>query len=50
MTEFALAMPDEYKVDGDVVKSYRNYYIGSKQHIAKWTGREAPEWYRFEEK
>jgi hypothetical protein len=28
------AMPDEYKVPGDSIKAYWNYYIGDKSHIA----------------
>ena len=28
------AMPDEYKVEGDSIKAYWNYYIGDKRHIA----------------
>ena len=30
MTEFAQAMPDKYKVPGDAVKAYRNFYLGEK--------------------
>ena len=45
LTEFALAMPDKYIVKGDPVQSYRNYYIGDKQHIAQWKNREVPEWF-----
>ena len=43
-TEPAKAMPDEYKVD-DVVKSYRNYYRGSKSGFATWKNREVPKWF-----
>lgn len=43
-TPFALAMPDCYK-SNDAVASYRNYYIGEKQHLAKWTRREPPPWW-----
>lgn len=43
MTEFALAMPDQYKTS-DPVQSYRNYYNGEKNHIFKWTNREQPDW------
>ena len=43
MTEFALAMPDQYKTS-DPVQSYRNYYNGEKKHIFKWTNREQPDW------
>jgi hypothetical protein len=46
-TEPAKAMPDEYKV-GDVVQSYRNYYMGAKSGFATWKNRQKPFW--FEEK
>jgi hypothetical protein len=46
-TEPAMAMPDEYKV-GDVVQSYRNYYMGAKSGFATWKNRQKPFW--FEEK
>jgi hypothetical protein len=39
------AMPDEYKVEGDVIQSYRNYYLGSKRKIAVWTNRDVPSWF-----
>lgn len=45
MTPFVLAMPEEYQTK-NAVKSYRNYYRASKQHLAKWTKREPPEWYK----
>lgn len=44
MTPFAQAMPDILKSD-DAVISYRNYYIQEKQHLAKWSKRETPEWW-----
>lgn len=44
-TPFALAMPDEYRGECPV-KAYRAYYIGEKQHIAKWSNREKPQWYK----
>lgn len=42
------AMPDDCKTEGDVVKSYRDYYI-TKQHKFKmvWTRRQIPDWFRF---
>lgn len=49
LTEQPLAMPDECKVQ-DVVSSYRKYYIEKKQHLAKWTKRSAPCWYKVKEK
>jgi len=43
------AMPEEYKVSGDSISSYRNYYNNSKQHLANWkgkiNGRNVPEWF-----
>ena len=45
MTPFRLAMPDKYKVYGDPVKSYQNYYIGDKKIMATWKIREKPEWF-----
>jgi hypothetical protein len=45
LTPFALAMPDKYKVIGDPVQSYRNYYIGDKNKFATWKRREKPEWF-----
>lgn len=44
-TEPTPAMPDIYKVAGDSIKSYKNYYIGAKNHIASWKKREVPSWY-----
>ena len=43
LTQFALAMPDEYKVE-DSVESYRNFYKGSKQErgLTKYTRRSLP--------
>ena len=44
-TEPTPAMPDEVKVAGDSIKSYRNYYINNKTHLASWKKRNKPEWY-----
>lgn len=43
-TEPTPAMPDGYKVAGDVVQSYQNYYLGSKSHLFAWKNRPVPEW------
>lgn len=41
MTPFAVAMPNEYKVECDAVQSYRNYYVTEKiSPSSKWTGRD----------
>ena len=44
-TEPTPAMPDEYKVPGNSIASYRNYYVGDKQRMAKWKQRSKPDWY-----
>jgi hypothetical protein len=44
-TEPTPAMPDEVKVAGDSIKSYRNYYINNKTHLASWKKRSTPGWY-----
>ena len=38
------AMPEIYKEDS-AVESYRNYYFGDKQKMAKWKTRETPRWF-----
>ena len=43
-TEPTPAMPDQYKVPGDAITSYRNYYNGEKQRMFSWKKREIPEW------
>jgi hypothetical protein len=47
LTRFARAMPNEVKIPGrnGVIKSYRNYYRQSKQHLATWTRRDVPPWF-----
>jgi hypothetical protein len=43
-TPFVQCMPEEYKVYGDAVQSYRNYYIGAKKHLLIYTNRLPPDW------
>ena len=39
-------MPDEYKVDKDVVSAYKYYYVCAKALIAKWNKtRSMPTWF-----
>ena len=45
LTPFRLCMPDQFKVEGDAVQSYRNYYNGAKQHFAKWEHSPVPDWW-----
>ena len=39
------AMPDDVKIIGDSIASYKNYYIKNKGHLASWKKRNIPEWY-----
>ena len=40
------AMPDECKIPGDVIGSYRKYYVMKKREFATWkTPAVIPEWY-----
>jgi hypothetical protein len=43
LTPFALAMPEKYQ-SLDAVESYRQYYIGEKSNILKYTKRKVPHW------
>lgn len=48
-TEPTPAMPDDVKVSGNSIASYKNYYIKNKTHLASWSGkvnsRPVPQWY-----
>ncbi len=44
-TEPTPAMPDDLKVPGDSIKSYRTYYNIGKTHLAKWKNRPVPYWF-----
>ena len=43
-TEPTPAMPDNYKVAGDSIQSYKNYYLGDKTRMFSWKNRETPSW------
>jgi hypothetical protein len=45
ITVMPQCMPDQYKVPGNSIQAYHNYYIGDKQRFAVWTNRPIPEWY-----
>ena len=45
-TEPTPAMPEEYKVSGDSITSYKNYYLGDKTRMFSWKNRETPAWIR----
>lgn len=40
----AQCMPDIYKVAGDSLAAYRNYYRQEKIQQSRWTNRTPPEW------
>lgn len=44
-TEPTPAMPDDVKIIGSSVKSYRNYYLKHKTHLASWKNRQTPKWF-----
>jgi len=46
-TEPTPAMPDEYKVNGDSLTSYHNYYLGDKTRMFSWKNREIPKWIAY---
>ena len=45
ITPFAVCMPDECKIPGDPVGSYRNYYVQKKVRFARWAHSETPTWF-----
>jgi hypothetical protein len=40
-------MPDEYKVAGDSIASYHNYYLGEKTRMFAWKNRQVPKWVAY---
>lgn len=36
------AMPDQYKIPGNSIQSYHNYYNGEKQRMFAWKKRDVP--------
>lgn len=42
LTEFKLAMPDEYKIQGDPISSYRKYYRVAKANILSYKNNSIP--------
>jgi hypothetical protein len=47
LSPFPQAMPDKYKVHGDPVLAYRNFYIGEKARFATWKKRSTPDWFNL---
>ena len=46
LTEFAQAMPANYRYRGNAVRAYRAFYRGEKARFATWTRRSTPRWMR----
>jgi|TARA_R110002020_G_scaffold55040_1_gene152946 hypothetical protein len=47
ITPLPQCMPDQYKVEGDAVQAYRNYYQAEKSYFAKWQrGTSEPTWWK----
>jgi len=44
ITERPQIMPGQYQVSGDPVAAYRNFYLGEKRHLLKYSRRAVPEW------
>ena len=44
-TPIPQCMPIRYKKNGDSVEAYRDYYVGDKAYMARWTERDVPVWY-----
>jgi len=44
-TEPPPAMPEEYRVPGNSIQSYHNYYAGDKVKMSRWTNRNMPLWF-----
>jgi hypothetical protein len=44
-----LAMGDEFKIENDVIESYRNYYREGKKLIVSWKNRVIPSWFQTNE-
>lgn len=49
LTEFAQAMPEEYRIPGDPVGAYRRFYVAEKASFSTWTRRRVPDWFRLNE-
>lgn len=45
ITPFAVCMPDDVKIQGDAIASYRNYYNVHKARMARWAHSEKPAWF-----
>jgi hypothetical protein len=44
LTEFAQAMPEQYRFRNNPVRAYRAFYRNEKSRFATWTKRPVPRW------
>ncbi len=44
ITERPQAMPEQYRIPGDPVNAYRQFYLGEKKQILQWRKVEVPSW------
>lgn len=49
LTKLPNCMDKEYIICNDTIINYRNYYVNGKSHLAKWTKRDKPFWYKEED-
>jgi hypothetical protein len=42
-------MGDEFKIENNVIESYRNYYREGKKLIVSWKNRVIPSWFQTNE-
>lgn len=48
LAPFAMAMPDQYKLDGDPVESYRRFMVAEKTRYATWKYADRiPPWWGY---
>jgi hypothetical protein len=47
LTSHPICMPNNSKINKNVILSYRQYYINDKQKIAKWKNRDKPNWFIY---
>lgn len=40
-------MHKSFDLSDKSVRSYINYYLGVKQHLAAWKKRQIPEWFTY---
>ena len=44
LTNFAICMPEDYKISTNAIDCYREYYLKDKVRFAKWKYTQEPHW------